>query len=195
MRKHISAAPLLSPEVEVSRVTNNTGSALLISLRAITNGRVIVQAVGPPGWQTRPCRQTVWDSWSVDKSWPWFGNCTGRLCLFNIVLLNDRRNNRPLLQENLANGHRSASQTNISDATFVRTKPHLNGTSGHLLGHSFPTFGPEFPIYTRTHAFTSITTSHRTVKVHDVTAEHRAPCTIKSSILFTRWPRSEHGLS
>ena len=50
-------------------------------------------------------------------------------------------------------------------------------------------------MYTRMHAFARLIASHHTVKVHDVTAEHCAPCAIKSPILFTRRPRSEHGLS
>ena len=41
-------------------------------------------------------------------------------------------------------------------------------------GHSFLTFGPEFHMYPCMHVFARLIASHRTVKVHDVTAKHCA---------------------
>ena len=57
------------------------------------------------------------------------------------------------------------------------------------LGHSFLTFGLEFHMYTCMHTFARLIASHHTVKVHDVTSEHCAPCTIKSPIYSRAGPK------
>ena len=44
----------------------------------------------------------------------------------------------------------------------------------HTLGQSLLTLGLEFHMYARMHAFATLTASYHMVKVHDLTAKHRA---------------------
>ena len=63
--------------------------------------------------------------------------------------------------------------------------------------HSLLTFGPEFHMDTCIHAFARLIASHKTVNMHDVTANHCTPISprITSPLLVTCQPKSEHGLS